>query len=170
MRRIGLSAALGMAMVLAAGSAGAEPTAKQRELAHRYIAAIHMDRTIDQTLNAIMPAMLASAPKNDKLTDKDRQMLLEVTAEVTRDMMTKMIARMEPLIADTFSEEELQGLVSFYESPTGQSFVSKSPQLAAKMAPMMKELIPETQAEMVQKICARMDCTAAQKAAGAKPS
>lgn len=170
MASIRLSAAVGAFVLLASGSASAAPSAKQLELAHRYIAAAHMDRTLDQTLKALMPAMLASAPKNDKLSDKDRQMLVDVTMEVTRDMMGKMIARMEPVIADTFSEDELQGLVTFYESPTGQALIAKTPQLAAKMSPVMKDLIPETQAEMVQKICARMDCSAAQKAAGGKPS
>ena len=160
---------LGLAGALMATAALAAPTAKQTELAHRYIAAVHMDRTMDATMKAMMPTMLASIPPGGEAQEARRKAVTEVLPEVMHEMMGKMMARMEPIVAETFTEQELADLVKFYESPTGQAVVDKTPQLAMRMAPMMRELMPEMTKDLMAKVCAKSDCTSNQKAA-AKPS
>ena len=170
--RVAKTLSLGLAGALFASAALAQTAAtpRQIELAHRYIAAVHMDKTMDATMKTMMPAMLANLPKGDAAQTARQQVMVEVATEVTHNMMAKMVARMEPIIAETFTEKELSDLVAFYEGPSGQSLIAKTPQMAAKMAPLMRDLIPEMQAEMKTKLCARIDCTADQKAAAPKPS
>jgi hypothetical protein len=141
------------------------PSPRQIELAHRYIAAVHMDRTVDATMKAMLPGMLASLPKGDAIQAERQQVTVEVVSEVTRNMMSKMVVRMEPIIAETFTEKELEGLVNFYEGPIGQSLIAKSPQIAAKLTPLMKDLVPEMQGEIAAKLCMRIACTATPKVA-----
>lgn len=161
---------LGLAVSLLATAAFAAPTAKQVELAHRYIVATHMERTMDATMKAMMPGMLADIPKGTAAEEARRAAVMDAMPEVMGDMMRKMVVRLEPIVAETFTEQELADLVAFYEGPTGQSLIAKSPALAARMGPMMRELVPEMQAELKAKVCAKIDCSAAVPPTAAKPS
>ena len=167
--KVSKTISLGLAGALMATAALAAPTARQTELAHRYIAAVHMERTMDATMKAMMPTMLAGIPQGSEVQEARRKAVMEVLPQVMSEMMSKMLARMEPIVAETFTEQELSDLVKFYESPTGQAVVDKTPQLAMRMAPVMRELMPEMTKELMAKVCARSDCTSDQKAA-AKPS
>ena len=148
-----------IAVMMWANGAGAQQTSsaspRQVELAHRYIVAAHMDRTLDGTMRA-----MANLPADAKITTEQRQALVEVVTDVTVGMVGKMKARMEPIIAEIYSEAELEAMVTFYESPVGQSMIAKTPEMAARMAPVMQEIMPEMQKEMRAKLCAKIDCSA----------
>lgn len=160
-----MGAAIGLAAMLCASAAGAAPTAKQTELAHRYIQATHMERMMSATMKTMAPAMLANIPKGTEAEEARRKVVMEVLPDVMNGMMAKMMVQMEPIVAETFSEKELTDLVAFYESPTGQAVVEKTPQMAARMMPMMATLMPEMTKELKAKVCAKTDCTAAPNAA-----
>ena len=170
--RSGKFAALGLAAALFATAAVAQPasppsapaaapSARQIELAHRYMQAINMDKTMAGMMKNMLPAMLAKMPMNPNVTDAQRQAITEVTTEVTTEMMHKLFAGMEPIMAETFSEQELADLVAFYESPTGRAVMAKTPQMMARLAPLMADLMPAMQAEMRTKLCAKIDCSGA---------
>ena len=174
-RKTGALLVLSLAAALFATSAIAQtapasppPSAHRLELAHRYMAAAHMERTLDAVMSQMKPMMMAMAPKDSKLSDADRQAIADISADVTRELMTKVAARMEPIMAETFTEKELTELTAFYESPTGQSAVNKMPVMMGKLLPAMAEFMPQMQAEMKTRICARIDCAGAAKAATPK--
>jgi hypothetical protein len=179
-RKTGSLASIGLAATLFATTAFAQatapaanspaPSARQLELAHRYIQAVHMERTMDGVMKNVMPAMMAQMPKNPNMTDAQRQAIGEAAAEVTTHMMSKMMAQMEPIMAETFSEKELADLVAFYEGPTGQAVIARTPQMATRMMSVAIGQMPEMQAEMRAKICAKIDCSGKDKAAPPKPS
>jgi len=180
-RKTGSLLSLSVAAVLFATAAGAQPTpapaaaaakptARQLELAHRYIQAIHMERTMDGVMKNVMPAMMAQMPKNPNMTDAQRQAISEVATEVTGKMMSKMMVQMEPIMAETFSEKELADLVTFYEGPTGQAVIAKTPLMSTRMMSVAIAQMPEMQAEMRAKICARIQCPGADKAPAPNPS
>ncbi len=56
------------------------------------------------------------------------------------------------IYADTFSEEEIKGLIAFYKSPVGQAFVTKQPELMRGAMEVsqkrMMEMMPKLQALM----------------------
>lgn len=173
-RKTGSLASLGLAATLFATAAAAQsapaPTPRQLELAHRYIQAIHMERTMDGVMKTTMPAMMAQMPKNPNMTDAQRQAIADVTAEVTSRMMSNVMAQMEPIMAETFSEKELADLVAFYEGPTGQAVIAKTPQMTTKLMSVAFAQMPAMQAEMRARICAKIDCSGKDKAAPPKPS
>jgi hypothetical protein len=177
MRILAMSLALTLGLVAqpmaAAETPGAvvvAPDARRLELAHRYILAIHMDRVFDATMRSMLPGMMAHMPNSNNLTDKEKQALVDVTTEVSSEMLQKLVKKMEPIMAELFTEKELTELVAFYEGPTGQSLMAKSPLLAQRIAPMAAEMMPEMEAEMMVKMCARIDCSATQRAAKPKSS
>jgi hypothetical protein len=45
------------------------------------------------------------------------------------------------LYADTFTEEELKGVIAFYKSPAGQAFLKKQPELMKRSMEMSQKLM-----------------------------
>lgn len=172
LKRIGAPVALVVTLFAAAAAASAQPapSARQLELAHRYIAAIHMDRMMDGMMKNMMPAMTSQLAKGSGLTEAQRQALSEVTAEITGEMMTRTMAQMEPIMAQTFSEKELGDLVTFYEGPTGQAVIEKTPLMMQKLMPVLIAQMPDMQTELRTKLCAKIDCAALPKPTAPKPS
>ena len=63
--------------------------------------------------------------------------------------------------ADTFTEEELKGLISFYKSPVGQKFIEKTPELMKRsmelsqkrMQPFIQNMVKKTTQQSQKNIC-----------------
>jgi hypothetical protein len=120
-----------------------------------------MDQLMSGMLKNMVPAMIEQARKaNPALSQAQADAVTAAVTESTQAMMSKMMDRMIPLYASTFTEKELQDLVAFYEGPTGQAMLAKMPLLMSKMTPMMVELMPEMQADVRQRLCAKIDCKA----------
>lgn len=152
-------AALSLAFLLAASApAQAAPEAGRLALAHRYMEAAHLGKTVDQTMAAVLPTALEGLPMGTVEEKARRQAILEVTTEVTGDMVRKLAVQLEPVIAETYSTEELTAMVGFYESPIGQSVIAKQPVLAANMSPILRSLMPEMAKATREKLCARLGC------------
>jgi hypothetical protein len=60
------------------------------------------------------------------------------------------------IYADTFTEDELQGIINFYKSPAGKKFVEKTPELMQKAMEIsqrqMGELMPKIQTMVQEKV------------------
>jgi hypothetical protein len=67
----------------------------------------------------------------------------------TRMSWEKMRPEYVKIYSETFTEEEIDGMLAFYQSPAGRSMMQKMPALMAKSIAMaqaqMKDLIPEIQ-------------------------
>jgi hypothetical protein len=144
----------------AASAPAPQASPRALELTRRYFAAMRMESTMRATMKAVMPAVVEQLARNNpKLTKAQREALVEVAAQSSQTMIVKMMDRMAPIFAQSFTEKELQDLVDFYESPTGQALVAKTPAFAAKMNPTMNALLPEMLADMQTRLCARVGCT-----------
>jgi hypothetical protein len=141
-------------------SADAPASAHNLELAKRLFSDMHMDTMMAGMMKQMVPAMIEQARKaSPSMTAEQAAAITEATTESTQTMMGKMMDRMIPLYASTFSEKELQDLVTFYEGPSGQAMLAKMPTLMSKMTPLMVELMPQMQADLRQRLCAKTDCT-----------
>jgi len=137
-------------------------SAKAEALVRRYLQVIHFERLMDSTMAAMLPVMVEGmARQNPNITADQRQIVSEVVQDALReDMMPKVIDRMVPLYATTFSERELEAIVGFYESEPGQAIIEKTPSLAPKSAQIVRDLMPEMQRDMLARLCAKLDCSA----------
>ena len=50
----------------------------------------------------------------------------------------KMMPDYSRIYRETFTEEELQSLIAFYESPTGQMFIRKTPEIMDKTSDLLR--------------------------------
>ena len=76
----------------------------------------------------------------------DKMMAL-ITQEISWD---KMKDDYIALYADTFTEDEMKGIIAFYKSPAGQSFTKKQPELMRRSMELsqklMMQIMPKIQA------------------------
>jgi uncharacterized protein len=137
------------------------PNPRSEVLARKLFAEMHMDQMMSNMMRQMGPAMIAQArQRNSNLSDADAEAISEAAAGSMDDMMKKMIDLSIPLYATTFTEKELQDLVNFYDTPSGQAMLAKMPVLMNKMVPLATQLAPEMVADMTKRICAKTDCSA----------
>ena len=165
----GLAAAA--AILSGAPAVGADATApnpRSEALARKLFAEMHMDQMMGNMFRQMGPAMIAQQRKaNPALTDHDAQAISDAVAESMDGFMQKVIERTIPLYATTFTEKELQDLVNFYDTPSGQAMLAKMPALTTKMIPIVTEMMPEMTADLTKRICSTIDCS--KRAAPAAP-
>ena len=127
-------------------------------LVRRYLAATHFERNMDNMMVSMLPLMNDQLKRQSpSLTDEQRQIVLDVVRKLMREKMTpKMIERMTPIYAATFTLPELRALVAFYESPVGASIMEKMPSLAPKSAAITRELMPELTRDAMLEVLTRM--------------
>ena len=157
------------APVATAEPAPQPPSPRQLELAHRYLRQLHLDKMMDTNVNSILVNLKAAAHKGSELAPEQQRVMDEVTDRVVMGMATKAVARSEAVVAETFSENELQDLVAFNETSTGQAYIAKYPGMAARMSKMMHDLIPEMQRDIRSEFCARVSCATPAAPTVAKP-
>ena len=156
----GLAAAVALVSATPAICADAPPNPHSLELARKLFNEMHMDQMMATAMHQMMPMMMAQARKaNPNLTEEQSRAVGEAAAESADDMMKKVVDRAAPLYAETFTEKELQDLVNFYDSPSGQAMIAKMPVMMSKMTASMADLMPEMTADVTRRICAKTDCT-----------
>ena len=165
MGRLGMSigAALAAVTLMAAApavSADEAPSAHKLEMARQLFAGMNMPQLMDSVTKSMGTNMLANLRKaNPKLTDEQATAISEAVAESTRDLMPKVMDRMIPVYASTFSEKELTDALAFYNSPSGKAMLAKMPAMMAQMGPIMQELTPQMMADVQKRVCAKTDCS-----------
>jgi hypothetical protein len=69
----------------------------------------------------------------------------EVKSELSWEKMRDLY---QQVYAETFTQEEVDGLIAFYESPAGKAFVAKMPTVMQKSMVLMQQRM----APMVQRL------------------
>lgn len=167
---------LAIAMVACLGVAAAraeEPAALATEL----LSLMKIDENMKQAFDMTKQMMVQQVSQMEKLTgqssggkaaDYQSRVLDLVADEMSWE---KLKGPYIDLYASTFTAEELKGLVDFYKSPIGQTFIRKQPDLMKKTMQlnqkMQMELMPKLQ-QLVQEMKAAMP--AAPKPAPAAPA
>src|ERR1039458_4614950 len=112
----------------------------------------HMDSVFTQ-MEGAMKTSLQQATKGKPLS-ADEQAILERKQAKMAGIMKEELSweKMKDLYVqayrETFSQEEIDGLIAFYRTPVGQSFVSKQPELMKRTMTILQQRM----APMVQRI------------------
>ncbi len=159
-----LTLAMAMPQVSAAQiatSADQGATPEKIALVKRYFAAMHFQTMMSGMMHQMGPALMQAARKqHPEISDAQSQAVSDAMAGAMDDFIPKMTDAMIPVYAETFTTDELTQLDAFYESPVGQSILSKTPTAMQKMMPAMMQLMPDLQADMMTRMCAKIDCKA----------
>lgn len=147
-------------LALAVGPAVAQeraPSERQLELARKYVQQVQGAGLRDLMAETVRSQMAASG-KSD-LTSEERKAVEAIIIDAGADFMNRVLDRMTPLYAAAFTEEELETVVAFNETPIGRSILQKSLRLVMAEQEVMQELIPDFFEKLIVRLCALEKCT-----------
>jgi len=170
-RRVILSAGLSVAMLFSAGpgltqtkaapaaesTATAKPSEKKLALARRMFDAMHFDEMVANMLDSMDPLMAMG--ETGALSDADSKHMRDSVKEAMNAAMPDYVDALTEIYAEAFTEEELQAMVDFYESPIGQSVLKKSTQINEPVMAAMMELMPDILVDTMTRFCGKTTCS-----------
>jgi len=101
-------------------------------------------------------------PEAKEKQAKMRKKIFEATEEIFNWETLK--PAFIQIYAETFTDEELQGMIDFYKTPLGQKWIEKQPQLQAATMQKMQSIMIDAQPKIQEAIKKEME---AEKPAGA---
>ncbi len=143
-KMIGL-VAVGVGLVV--WSANAQETPR-RAMAEELLNLMNMQETIETSF-AMVKQMIPAQRERMKQATGQTNMPSNVSNQVDSmmDMMAqelswdKMKADYITLYADSFTEEEMKGIIAFYKSPAGVAFITKQPELMKRSMELSQKMI-----------------------------
>jgi hypothetical protein len=121
-------------------------------LARQAIAAMQADKMFDNMAGQMKQMAMQMAGVPPGATPEQRKQTEELQGrimELSMNAAKGMIAKMDQIYADVYSEAELHAMIAFFNSPEGQSMMAKQPQVMAQLMPLMqgmqRELMPKIQ-------------------------
>lgn len=98
-------------------------------------------KEVDGMLQQIQPAPTAQQRAK-------RQEALDKIAKLTKERLRKVRPDMVKAYAETFTDEEIDGLLAFYESPAGKASITKIPAVNARMGGIIQNELNTISAEI----------------------
>jgi uncharacterized protein len=96
-------------------------------------------------MEKVMRQMMGQSTQGKTLTPAQQQLADNFPAKLIAMMREEMgWEKMKPqyvqLYRDTFDQEEVNGLIDFYKSPTGQAYANKMPELTQKSMALSQQM------------------------------
>jgi uncharacterized protein len=139
-----------------AATAKAAPSPRALELARRYFDAIRMADMVGEMLEGIDPLMALGEDSED---NGDAAAMRASINEAFVAAMPGYIDALVPIVAGIFTEEELEAMVAFYESPLGRSSSAKAGQMTGPTTEVMIKLLPGILEDAMERYCSKTTCS-----------
>lgn len=140
------------------GSAvGYAQEAKHQALAEELLSLMDIQQNIERSFEAVKSMQTAqfqqmsgmSGEASTQAQESVQKMMDMIAQEMSWDKLKDDYIR---IYAETFSEEELQGIIAFYKTPVGSKFIEKSPELMQRAMELsqrqMGDIMPKIQKMM----------------------
>lgn len=114
----------------------------------------------EKMMNAMMESMMAPMMSDVRIPEDKVPVVREAILEAFGNVLPQMVDAFVVDYANTFTRDELEQLVAFYESPTGRSIMVKTLTLSRGAGDMIERFNPIMEAEMRRQLCARIECPA----------
>jgi len=99
-----------------------------------------MTKQVDLMTKAIVQQGKLPATAEPQLADLEKRMMAIVSDQLSWDKLKPLYIK---IYTDTFDEDEIDGLLAFYRSSVGQTFVDKTPVVMQKSNDAMQTRLPE---------------------------
>ncbi len=148
-------AVLAMVMVVAPAVARADEASKQAKVKELF-AVMHIDHSLDRMRNAMeqqVQATAKNAPGTEQMTPEKQKIQQEYIDNsmkvVDQDFgWPALEAAYVKLYSDTYTEQEVDGILAFYKSPVGQAFLAKTPEVSAGVMEIVHSHMGDFQPKM----------------------
>ena len=152
MRRVALltSACVFLASLAIAQQAANKETSGKEAKIERLLSLTNADSTMNQLFDQMKGVMASQMPEG--ATPEQRAQAQELQNKImdlvkSRMSWEKMRPEYVKLYNDTFTDEEVDGMLAFYESPAGRAMLQKMPALMPKIMALaqtqMGDLMPD---------------------------
>jgi hypothetical protein len=140
-----------LALLATVPFAGAQELTKEAKI-QRLLTVMNADSLIDQMFEQIKAMTASQVPPGatPEQVAKAREIQSKIMDVVKVHISwEKMRPQYVKLYEETFSDDEVSGMLAFYESPSGRAMLAKMPALVAKIMEVaqaqMKDVLPEIQ-------------------------
>ena len=148
---------LGLAAPTAAQESGGQ--ARRLELAEQYL-----DVTQGENLRKSISAYFEETFAKSEMPADQRDWLTQNLAVAFDTAMQATFADLTDDVAELFSEQELEAMIAFYDTPMGRSITEKSFEFGIRMETVMTPHLTEAFTQLGEKFCARFECEASEEA------
>ncbi len=142
-----------------APQAASEPSARQLALTRRYID-LTMTEQFDDAIRQMIADQASLDPDTRNLPAEDQRFLVDLTGELTTDMVPRMIDAMIPVYARAFTETELEALIEFYDTELGRTILEKTMVAMPEANRAAMTVLPQMMDKMAARICQHYGCEA----------
>ena len=104
-----------------------------------------MMKTLEPTMKAIMATMGKDLPAEQRAKASEIQ---EKSMALAMEAFNKARPALAKAYADTYTAEELDGILAFYRSPIGKALMQKAPEASQRAMPAMIQVMNDVQAQM----------------------
>ena len=122
---------LGLSVLIS--SAHAQEDAKLK-LADKLLIVMEMQKTIEQSFGAVKNMI----PNQGNASAEAQDVINMIIKELSWDNIKTDYIK---LYAEVFTEDELKGLIHFYESPIGKAYIKKQPELTQKSMMLSQKMM-----------------------------
>jgi hypothetical protein len=172
MRRNAISLVVAAVLALTASASAAQPssirpvTPARLALAQRVVETGKLARGMSLVVDAMLGPFIQQIRSGDG-ADALKSYVVDLMKVEVADMEAKMLPKIAEIYAENFSEKQLNDILAFYASPTGQALLDKQPALAREAQLAVAPLVPPMQRDMIDKlfahVCQIQACTPAQR-------
>lgn len=153
-RLVTLAVALVLALPLVGHADDASKRAKVSEMITLTNSEQIMSQMLDQMSGAMKNAAAQQASKYN-FTPEQQQIQDSFNAKITKIIGQSLsMETLRPIViqvyVDTYTEEEIDGILAFYRSPAGRAFVAKTPQLMGRTMTLMQQQMANVQPQLEQ--------------------
>ena len=125
-------------------------------LAEELMGLFQIDKNMDAALQQVgkmQEQMAATKDMTPEVKAKQQQMRDAINKEIKSLISWEKVKPMFiSIYAETFTAEELQGMIAFFKSPLGQKWIEKQPQLQMATMQRMQAVMMEAQPKMQEAI------------------
>jgi uncharacterized protein len=138
-------------MAVAPCGARADEATKQAKV-RELLMTMHQDRTVDSMMHSIAK-QLFEVPDANRLTPAQQKLTQDFQDRAMKVVSDRVGWKVvEPdyvkLYENTYSEQEINGILAFYKSPAGQAVLTKAPQLSAGVVQIVHSHMGDYQTKM----------------------
>jgi uncharacterized protein len=129
---------------------------------------------VQQQIKTAMNETEAGLPPGTKLTPAQREAMQKVMNKYVGKAMDlypadEMLADMTGIYQRHFSKDDVDGMIAFYDSPTGQHLLDAQPVIAQEYLPVVMGKVTERSQAMTKEMMKEMAETMPAKQGTAKP-
>src|SRR4051812_3356025 len=129
-------------LVLATGAFAQDKNATKLALAREVVTVMQADKMFDNMIGQMKQMATQSAVVPPNATPEQQKKLEEFRGKVMDMSLASargIVAQMDQIYADVYSEAELKAMKAFFTSPEGQAMLAKQPQVMAHVMPMVQQ-------------------------------